>query len=321
MVQAMAMFSHEKARSPVHDRGEEGETMQSGTLDLAKVRHPWERVVLSLSVLANAALIAGVAAIAYLAPEWLSARHRVSALVDHIRLAAVATILLLPVLGFLRHGLWAAFRENSVRLGRDQVPEIFSILERHCRALGVDPPELYASTLEGVGPSTALRMLGGRRIIVLGPDLFTGLKRIEDRADALEFILGHELGRLELGHASWWEDIVLSYLKRIPILRAPLLTVQAASRDRFAATLSPNGLRGLVLLAVGGDLLDHVDAPTFVRQVMREDTPLAWAWMGQLGRERPHIAWRVRELYRAGFLHLERNLASGTENALAAEHD
>jgi hypothetical protein len=295
----------------------------SGTLDLANVRHPWERVVFALSMLANAAVIAGAATLVYLAPEWLPGRPRVSALVDRVRLAAVAAIILLPALGFLRFGRWAEYRENSVRLGRDQVPEIFSILERQCRALGVDPPELYASTLESVGLSTSLDLAGGRRIIVLGPELFQGLERIQDRSDVLEFVLGHELGRLALGHASWWEEIVLGYLKRIPLLRVPLLSVQTASRDRIAARLSPEGIRGLVLVAAGGNLLDHVGVATFVRQVMRDDTPRSWAWVGSLGGDAPHVAQRVRELYLAGFLDLERDLAregSGRDDALAGGH-
>jgi hypothetical protein len=288
-------------------------------LDLAKVRHPRERRVLALSLLANAVLIAGAVAIVYLAPEWLSAHGRVSSLVNRLRLAAAVSIIVLPVLGVLRLGRWAAFRENAVRLDRDQVPEIFAILERHCRTLGVAPPELYATTLETVPLSTALALSKGRRVIALGRAMFEGLERIEDRADVFDFVLAQELGRLALGHASWWADLVLGYLKRIPVLRLPLLTVQAESRDRFAATLSPDGIRGLVILVVGGDLLDHVDAATFLHQVLHDDTPARWSWVGRLGREGPHLADRIRELCRAGFLHLPLD-AAGVGEALSAGH-
>ncbi len=279
-----------------------------GNLDLTKIRHPQERIVVLRSIVVNAALVAGAAAIVYVAPEWVSGHGRVSELLQRVRLAAVAVIVLLPAVVLLRFGRWAEIRENSARLGRDQVPEIFAILERHCRVLGVDPPELYTSALESVGTSTSLALIGGRRMIVLGQNLYNGLDRIRDRTDVLEFVLGHELGRLALGHASWWEELLLGYLKRIPVLRVPLLGVQTASRDRFAATLSPGGIRGLVFIAVGGDLLDHVDTAAFVRQVMRDDTPARWAWVGRLGRDGPHLAERVRALYRAGFLDLERDL-------------
>jgi hypothetical protein len=105
-----------------------------------------------------------------------------------------------------------------------------------------------------------------------------------------------------LGHASWWEDLLLGYLKRIPILRLPLISVQTASRDRFAATLSPTSIRGLVLLAAGGDLLEHVDAAEFVQQVVRDPTPARWAWVGKAERGGPHLAARIRALSSAGLL-------------------
>jgi hypothetical protein len=66
--------------------------------------------------------------------------------------------------------------------------------------------------------------------------------------------------------------------------------------------------------------LDHVDAGTFVRQVMRDDTPPSWAWLGKMATGgQPHVAYRVRDHYRAGFLDL-RDPASATDEALAAEH-
>lgn len=275
-------------------------------VDLARVRHPHERVVLALSVLANAMAVACAIAIIYLAPQWLVSHGRVSELVHRVRLAAIAAVLLLPVLWLLRLGRWATFRESSVRLGRDQVPQLFAILDRHCRQVGVELPELYASTLESVGLSTAMEVARGRGIIVLGPNLFAGLDRVQDRADALAFVLAHELGRLVLGHATWWSDLVLGYLKRIPVLRLPLLTVQTASRDRFAMTVAPESARGFVLLAVGGDLLEHVDVAGFLRQVVAVDTPAAWKLMGELGRDGPFLLHRVRDLYRNGFLDLER---------------
>jgi hypothetical protein len=163
--------------------------MQPGKLDLSKVRHPRERRVLWLSVVANVAIAATAIAIVYFAPEWAAERAHVSALVDRIRLAAVAVILILPVLALVRRARSAVFCENSVRLGPDQVPEIYSILERHCRTLDVEPPELYVSTVQRVGISSSISLLGGRRIVVLGPQLFAGLARIRDRADVLEFVL------------------------------------------------------------------------------------------------------------------------------------
>ncbi len=243
--------------------------------ELERIRHPRERRVLLLSALANAGIVAGVIAALVLAPDWLAAHHRIQQLAERVRTVAIVAVLILPAVTFLRRSRLALVRENSVRLGRDQVPEIFSILERQCSALGItDPPEL---------------------------------QWIEGRSDAIAFMLGYELGRLRLGHASWWQDVYLGYLIRIPVLRLPLLTVETLSRDRHAALLAPDGIRGLILQASGGELLRYVSVGAYVRQVMEGAS--RWSRLAALARHGPHVSSRVRALYRAGFFHLDRDLA------------
>src|SRR6267143_2034469 len=256
-------------------------------VELERIRHPRERRVLLLSALANAGMVAAVVAALLLAPDWLAAHPRIQRLAQRVQTVAIVAVLILPAITFLRRSRLALARENSVRLGRDQVPEIFSILDRQCSALGVtDPPELYVS--KGATPSelsNAMAFVDGRQAIVLG----------------------YELGRLRLGHASWWQDVYLGYLKRIPVLRLPLLTVQTFSRDRHAALLVPDGIRGLLLQASGGDLLDHLSVAAYVRQAMEGPSP--WSRLAAVGRTGPHVSSRVRTLYRSGFFQLERDLA------------
>jgi hypothetical protein len=276
--------------------------------DLDHIRHPRERPILLLSAVANLAIVAAVVAALVLAPDWLEAHPRVHSAVQRVRTAAAVAVLILPVLAFLRRGRLALIRENSVRLGRDQVPEIFSILEAHCRALGLTRvPELYVSIGVTSGLSDAISIVGAQQAIVLGANLFNGLGRVEDHRDVIAFVLGHELGRLRFGHASWWQELFLGYLKRIPVLRFPLLTVQTLSRDRCAAVLAPDGIRGLVLQAVGGDLLEDTNVTAYVRQVMEGQS--RWSRVGSLGRSGPHVSSRVRALYLTGFFQLERDLA------------
>jgi hypothetical protein len=276
--------------------------------ELERIRHPRERRVLLLSALANAGIVAGVIAALVLAPDWLAAHHRIQQLAERVRTVAIVAVLILPAVTFLRRSRLALVRENSVRLGRDQMPEIFSILERQCSALGItDPPELHVSKAATSELSNAVSFVDGRQAIVLRADIFKGLEWIEDRSDAIAFVLGYELGRIRLGHASWWQDVYLGYLIRIPVLRLPLLTVETLSRDRHAALLAPDGIRGLILQASGGELLRYVSVGAYVRQVMEGAS--RWSRLAALARHGPHVSSRVRALYRAGFFHLDRDLA------------
>jgi hypothetical protein len=262
--------------------------------------HESERVVLLLSVVANLAIVGGVIAVAILAPDWLKDHERLHDIAKKVQAAVLILVLAFPFVPLLRLAKVALIRENSVRLGPDEVPALYAILERQSEALGISPvPELYVSASVGSEPSSATSLLGGPQVILLKPDLFNGLEEIEERIDAYSFIIGHELGRLRLGHASWWEELFLGYLKRIPVLRLPLLTVQTLARDRVAALLAPDGIRGLVMLACGGDLLRHVDVDAYLREALAG--PPAWSGLAAWARTGPHISVRVRELYEGGF--------------------
>jgi hypothetical protein len=90
-------------------------------------------------------------------------------------------------------------------------------------------------------------------------------------------------------------------------LRLPLITVETLARDRIAAGLAPDGIRGLVLLATGGDLLASVDVDEYVRRAL--DGPSAWSKIAAMGRKGPHVSLRIRSLYQEGYFHLDRGAA------------
>jgi hypothetical protein len=282
--------------------------------------HPRERIILVLSVLANLAIISGVIALLLLAPkDWMGAHPRLESLAKKVQAAAIIAVVVVPFVPMLRRTRLALIRENSARLGRDQLPELHAILERQAAALGFEQvPELYVSATAGPSElALSAQLAGGTQAIVLNLSLFTGLKSLAGRRDVFAFILGHELGRLLLGHAVWWEELFLGYLKRVPVVRLPLLTVQTLSRDRVAACLAPDGIRGLVFQAVGGDLIDEVDIVAYVQRVL--EGPTAWSRVASFRRAAPHVSLRVRELYRDGFFRLDRDLARQQEEAAPAD--
>jgi hypothetical protein len=280
-------------------------------IDLSQARHPRERRILILSAAANFALIAAAIAAVMLAPGWLSAHPQAARLVRRVQLAALAAIVLLPVLGFLRLGRWMMIHLNSVRVGRDQLPALHAILERQCRLLGIAEPTLYVSALPSVGLSDALALgRRGTRAIVLGEKLFDGVDDLAARADVFAFVIGHELGRIMLGHASWWTELLLGYLKRIPVLRLPLVTVQTYSRDRVAALLAPNSLAAIAMSASGGEIFGFVNVRAYVRDALGPAPRSAPARLGAILRREPHLAVRVRELHRLGLFQPDAELAS-----------
>jgi hypothetical protein len=279
-----------------------------------KVLSTNERVVLLLSVLANLAIVAGVILLVQVAPDWLQDHPRLHDLARKVQTTLIILIVALPAVPILRRSRLALIQENSVHLGHDQMAHLYAILERQAQALGMEQvPDLYISGNVGVEVAKAVTLVGGKQMIVLGANVFQGLDQGENRDDVYGFILGHEMGRLQLGHASWWQELFLGYLKRIPVLRLPLLTVQALARDRVAAMLAPDGIRGLMMQVCGGDLLEQVDVERYVREAL--NGPFPWSHVATFGRAGPHVAMRVRALYNHGFFKLREPLPRMAEHA------
>jgi len=265
----------------------------------AELRHPWERRVYAASVVVNVLVAAASVGVILLGAEWLGGHPFVAQHIDRIRLVAVAAILALPAAAVLRGTRRISFLGNAVRVSRGQFPEIQATLARHCERLGmVDVPEFFlAGDLDRCHAFSAWR----RHYIVVGGPLL----EVPDpgvRRDGLAFALGSALGSIRLGHTRWWDDVLLAYVERVPILGAPLAAVRTFSCDRYGAFLAPEGLVGLVVEASGGDMLPEVALEPYVRDARHFDLTNPWVWVAAVWRSRPHVSGRVRRLLEAGLL-------------------
>jgi hypothetical protein len=265
----------------------------------AELRHPWERRIYAVSVVVNVLLAAASVVVVLLGADWLTGHPFIAQHIDQIRLLAVAAILALPAAAVLRGTRRIGFLGNAVRMSHGQFPEIRATLARHCERLGmVNVPEFF---LTGDLDRCHAFSAWGRDFIVVGGPLL----EVPDpgvRRDGLAFALGAALGSIRLGHTRWWDDVLLAYVERVPVLGAPLAAVRTFSCDRYGAFLAPEGLVGLVVEASGGDMLPEVALEAYVRDASRFDLANPWVWVAGLWRSRPHVSGRVRRLLEAGLL-------------------
>jgi hypothetical protein len=263
----------------------------------AELRHPWERRIYAVSVVVNVLLAAASVVVVLLGADWLTTHPFIAQHIDQIRLLAVAAILALPAAAVLRGTRRTAFLGNAVPVSHAQFPELQGILTRHCERLGVvDMPELFMAG--GLDRCHAFSTWGRDFIVVGGP-----LLEVPDpgvRRDGLAFALGAALGSIRLGHTRWWDDVLLAYVERVPILGAPLAAVRTFSCDRYGAFLAPEGLVGLVVEASGGDMLPEVALDVYAREASHFDLANPWVWVAAVWRSRPHVSGRLRRLLNAG---------------------
>ena len=263
----------------------------------SQLRHPWEIPIFIASVVLNLALIAAAIFIAARGDAWLRSHHFLAKYSNQIRAGAIAAILTVPSLALVRNNRLGFIRGNSIRLSKDQFGPVYEILAGHCRKLSMTgPPDLYL-TDRAISPPAQAFSAWGKDYIVLRTDFLE--TPIENVRDVIAFTLGCELGRFRLGHASWWNDVLLTFISKIPVIRAPLSRVATYSRDRYGAFLAPDGVRGLLVLASGRRVLKSVNINAYLTQVSEYGG--FWARLAGAIRTAPHISYRIQMLWAAGF--------------------
>jgi hypothetical protein len=266
------------------------------SFDESRLRHPTERPIFILSVLLNVAIVG--AAVALVVSEWLELHPRLAKYANELVPTATAVILAPFILTFTRNQRHAVVRANSVQLSRTQIPEIYDEFARMCATLGVSPPpELYVSEDAIDAPSGAYSSWHVDYVVL---DVKFLESKLNEVRGVYRFFLGRELGRIRLGHTRWIDEILLAYVVRIPVLRNPLMHARTYSHDRYAASLAPDSIRGLVVEASGRHMLKRMDVDAFLRQALAVHG--LWARAASMAGGLPRVAYRVQELDRAGLL-------------------
>jgi hypothetical protein len=189
-------------------------------MNSVQLRSPYEIPLYVVSVLVNLLIIAlilvGALLLGYL--NALAGEPVSGPVVDVIRVAFFALLLLVPGLVVYRQLTRAGIRGSAVRLSRRQFPDIYAVKEDFARKLGLQrEPEIYLMSGNGTLNAFAASTFG-YDFVVIHSELFSNT--YEKNRDALAFILGHELGHLRLGHTRLWYQLSTAYVDRVPCSRA-----------------------------------------------------------------------------------------------------
>ncbi|MCF8610993.1 M48 family metallopeptidase [Gordonia sp. HY285] len=218
-------------------------------------RHPWEIPVLVIAVLAAVAAYAVVISLVALG------------LISEFLLIP----LVLPVLVFLGRGVgYASMRANAVQITPTQFPEAFTTVVEAAARYGMEyVPDAYV--MNGNGQINAFASGHGfRRYVVVYSDLFEVGGRARS-PEALEFVIGHEIGHIAAGHTSYWRQLFSSLIMSIPILGSLLSRAQEYTADNYGYYSRPDGAAPMIgLLASGKYLLSAIDFDQFADRAVHE---------------------------------------------------
>jgi Zn-dependent protease with chaperone function len=280
-----------------------------------QLRNPYETPLYIFSVLVNLLIIAliltGALLLRYL--NALAGEPLSGPMVDAIRVAFVALLLLVPGLVVYRQLTRAGIRGSAVRLSRRQFPDIYALKEDFAHRLGLQrEPEIYLMSGNGALNAFAASTFG-YDFVVIHSELFSNT--YEKNKEALAFIVGHELGHLRLGHTRLWYQLSTAYVDRVPLLGGFLSRAREFSCDRHGAYLAPQGEEGLVLLAAGRYVYKEVDVEELLEQARRFRG--FWPVVAQLPQSHPFTVRRLKVLCDAGFFEAlaETPVTGGVVNA------
>lgn len=168
---------------------------------------------------------------------------------------------------FIQSAFISYIRGTGVRITPQQFPDLDARVAACSVKLGLKiVPEAYLLHADGIFNALATRFLG-RNFIVLFSDIVDAL---EDRPEALNFYIGHELGHIKRGHLAWGPWLWPAGL--LPLLGAAYSRSREYTCDLHGAVCcaSPeDGRRALAALAAGGSRWRTVDLDAYSGQNVR----------------------------------------------------
>ncbi len=138
---------------------------------------------------------------------------------------------------FLGHvAMIAHVRGNSVRLGPNQFPDLYAVVEKMAKAMGMQKiPEAYLMQQGGALNAMATKFFKSE-MIILYSDL---LEACGSNTQARDMIIAHELAHLKEGHLRWHGFLIPGYM--VPFLGTALSRAREYTCDRYGYTYASHG--------------------------------------------------------------------------------
>lgn len=200
-----------------------------------------------------------------------------------IYIGFIALFMILAQSGFITH-----VQGNGVRITEEQYPDLYQRLKTCCDKIGMDEiPETYLLRTDFFN-ALATRFLR-RHYIVLFTDVVDAL---QERPDAVNFYIGHELGHIHRKHIRWgW---VLSPVLWLPVLGTALRRAEEYTCDRYGnacCETDEDAVAALSAIVAGDTRWQSINVPAYLKQV--EATGGFFMSFNELTAEYPWLCKRM----------------------------
>ncbi len=177
---------------------------------------------------------------------------------------------------------------TGVRITAQQYPDLHNSLIASCKKLGIEEiPEAYLLRTDFFN-ALATRFLG-RNFLVLFTDVVDAL---EDRPEAVNFYIGHELGHIHRKHLLWSPFLFPASI--LPLLGTALRRAEEYTCDRYGVACCDSRedvQAALAAIAAGNSRWKGINADAYVAQVA--DTNGFWMSFNELTGDYPWLTKRM----------------------------
>jgi hypothetical protein len=191
--------------------------------------------------------------------------------------------------------LVAHLRGSAVKLGPDQLPELYGRVQLIAARLGMQRlPDAYLMQAGGALNAFATKFFRSN-FIVLYSDL---LEACGEDTQAADFVIAHELGHVEAGHLRFQWLIAPGRL--FPFIGSAYSRARECTADRYGyagVSDADAATRGLTVLAAGGRHAPKVNVDALLRQ--RHDMATIWMTIGRWMASHPPLVDRIAALDRS----------------------
>lgn len=204
-------------------------------------------------------------------------------------------ILAFPLLLILIRGIsYASPRVNGVQMTPTQFPEGYRMVVEAASRFGLEyVPDAYVVLGNGAINAYASGH-GFRRYVVVYSDLFEIGGNARD-PEALQFIIGHEVGHIAAGHTSYWRQLATIVGMNVPLLGSALSRAQEYTADNYGYYAQPSGAPGAIgVLSAGKYMLGAVDFDQFADRATHERGFFTFAVNAIASH--PVLTWRAAAL-------------------------
>lgn len=203
-----------------------------------------------------------------------------------------ALVLAFWFLRFMAKGFFVGMiRGNSIRVTKDQYPEIYAIVEEQARALEIEQmPEIYITC----GHFNAFVTKFARRhiLMIYSEVVETSLK---GNYDVLKYVTAHELCHIKQRHLS--KRTMLFPSAVIPFLSLAYSRGCEYTCDRTGFHFSPKGaIEGVLVMTVGKEIHSRFNVERHLDDMAHNAG--FWTWFSEKFLTHPHMYNRLLEIRR-----------------------